>query len=883
MEWHAISKEEVFKELKSSDQGLTTQEVKKKLEKHGRNILKKTHTLKPLKIFLQQFNSFLIYILIIASLISFFIGHNIDGTVIGIIVVLNAIIGFTQQYKAEKAIINLKKLIIPKSKVIRDGILKKILSSELVPGDLIIFEEGDKISADCRIIESQNLQTNESILTGESMPVDKFDKILPKETLLAKQENLLFTGTQISRGTAKALVIETGMKTVFGDIAQSLQEIEIQKTPIQKRLDKFSKQIGFIILGFVAFVVSLGVLESFNLIDMFLTAVALAVSAIPEGLPAVLTLSFAVSSILMSKNNVIIRRLSAVESLGSVTVICSDKTGTMTEEEMYVQEIFANNNYYEKYEKKLFFKDKEVDLNKNKELLKLLQTSVLCNNARFEKINNKYELIGDPTETSLVANSLDLGLNKKILIEQQPSLEKFEFTSQRKIMSVVRNSGINKTIYSKGAIEKILEFSSSELIGGQIKQLTKNRKKELREEAKKMESKALRVLAFAYKNFNLKEIPSEQGLIFLGFAGMIDPPRDEIKLAVEQCKDAGIIVKMITGDSAITAQAIAKKIGIYGNVITGSELDELTDATLIKSIEEIGIFARTTPHQKLRITTILQKKGEVVAMTGDGVNDSLALKSADIGVAMGKRGTDVSRDVSDIILIDDNFASIVKGIEQGRKTYDNIKKFTKYFLAVNFSEIFLILIALILAIAFGSEKWFLPLLPLQILWINLITDSLPALALVFEKQEDVMHTPPRKEKSILDGIWKFILVAGIFTLIIKFSVYLIGINQGFTTEKTRTLVLTTVILFELFFVYTCRSNSSLLKIKPFSNKWLNYSVLISIIIHLILLYTSLGKLFGVIPLGIIDWIFILPFAISGLLLFEIGKIVKSKIILKKDF
>ena len=874
--FYSKTKEEIFREFNSSANGLNQKEVDLKQEKYGKNVLKQTHKLRPLKIFFEQFNSFLIYILIIAAGVSFFIGHSTDGFVISAIVLLNAFIGFFQQLKAEKAIVNLRKLIIPISKVIRKNKLMEINSEELVPGDIIILEAGDKINADCRIIESENLQTNEAILTGESLPIDKWDILLKDSTIISRQSNMLFAGTQVIRGNSKAIVIATGINTVFGDLAETLQEIEITKTPMQKRLDNFSKQIGIVILLAVSVIILMGFMKQFDTLNMFMIAVALAVSAIPEGLPAVLAVSFAISSLLMSKQNVIIRRLPAVESLGSVTIICSDKTGTITEEKMEIREIFANNNFYTKNGKDIFLKDKKIDIEKNKELYQLIKTSLLCNNARFEENNGEYEIIGDPTEGALVLAGLDLGLNKKLLIDKEPSVQKFEFDSKKKMMSILRDNGRNKVLYSKGAPEKILQISSFELVNGQIKELTMQRRKELLNSSKKLEEDALRVLAFGYKNISIKSKAKEGNLIFLGFAGMIDPPRKEVKNAIQECKNAGIKVKMITGDSALTAKAIAKEIGIEGEIISGEELEEMNDMTLTNRIDNISIFARITPSQKLRITKILQQKGEVVAMTGDGVNDVLALKSADVGIAMGKRGTDIARDASDIILINDNFASIVEGVKQGRKTYDNIKKFTKYFLAVNFSEIFLILFALIMGLFYGSEKWFLPLLPLQILWINLITDSLPALALVFEKEENVMNTPPRKEKSLLDGIWKFVILAGILTFAIKLAIYLIEVSNTLSIDRTRTLILTTAIFFELFFVYSCRTESSLLKNGIFSNKWLNYAVIISVILHLILLYSPLGIIFGVIPLTIKDWLFILPFVVSGLVIFEIGKLIKKK-------
>jgi P-type Ca2+ transporter type 2C len=866
---HSQSIENLFSNLKSSKKGLTQEEVQLRLQKHGKNIIKKTKKLEPLKIFFEQFKSFLIYILIVAAIISFLINHLIDGIVISVIILLNAGIGFFQQYKAEKALESLKKLLVHKSRVLRENKVIEINSEEIVPGDILILEAGNKINADCRIIESENLQTNEAPLTGESLPVDKSSKNISEKIVLAERTNMLFTGTQVVRGTTKALVVSTGMKTEFGKIAETLQEIKIQKTPMQKRLNKFSKQVGIFILIFVAVVMLLGLLEHFDALDMFLTSVALAVSAIPEGLPAVLAIAFAISSLAMSKHNVIVRKLPAVESLGSVTVICSDKTGTLTEEKMSVQEIFSNNQLYTKKSKELFFKGKKIDLKQNKEIFQLLKTSILCNNATYELVKDKYEIIGDPTENALVSASLDLNLNKKLMVEKEPSVKKFEFDSKRKMMSVLRNNGRTNTLYSKGAIEKILAVSNSELINGQVRNLTEKRKKEILESSKQMEKNALRVLAFAFKNFKNQKDAKEENLVFLGFAGMIDPPRKEVKNAIQLCKDAGIKVKMITGDSPVTANAIAKQIGIYGKTITEDQLQKMSNEDLLKQIEDIAIFARTTPAQKLRITKLLQKKGEIVAITGDGVNDALALKAADIGIAMGIRGTDVARDVSDIVLVDDNFASLVEGVKQGRKTYDNIKKFTKYLLAVNFDEILLILMALFL-------KWPLPLLPLQILWINLVTDSFPALTLIFEKQENVMKTKPRKEKSILDNIWKFIIVAGVFAFIIAFAVYLIGMKKGFPIELTRTLVLTTTIIYELLFIYTCRSDDSIFKKGFFSNKWMNIAVLFSIAMHLVLIYTALGNFFGTVPLTLDNWLLILPFAVSGLIVFEVAKLFKRK-------
>ncbi|MBD3354495.1 HAD-IC family P-type ATPase [Candidatus Woesearchaeota archaeon] len=870
--FHSKTKEEVIQELGTSEQGLSDEEAKKRLEKFGKNEIKKTHKFRPVKIILEQFKSFLIYILIAAIIISVLIGHFTDAIVIAAIVVVNASIGFFQQYKAEKAIIGLKKLLIPTSVVIRNGKHMEISSSKIVPGDVLVLKTGDKINADCRIIEQKSLQTNEAALTGESLSINKEDKVLPSKTILPERSNMVYTGTKVVAGSGKAIVVSTGMNTEFGKIASELQEIEIKKTPIQKRLDVFSKQLGLIILGLVVIVMLLGFTQHFDKVQMLLTAIALAVGSIPEGLPAVLAISFAISSVYMSKKNVIVRKLPAVESLGSVTVICSDKTGTLTEEKMHVQKIFVDDQMYRKKGKNLLFENKKlkkVDLKKTPHLYQTIKTSILCNNARYEKLESgDYSFIGDPTEQAFVRMALDFEMNKKELTEQEPRLREFEFDSKRKMMSLVRDAGRKKVLYSKGASEKILSKCSFEMVKGDIKKLTPKRKKELLEKSSKMEKEALRVLAFAYKNFNKKEKAVEEGMIFLGFIGMIDPPRKEVANAIKDTRNAGIKVKMITGDSKLTAEAIAKQIGLKGEIMTGSELEEVSESDLNKVIEKVVIFARTSPQQKLKITNALQSNNETVAITGDGVNDVLALKAADIGIAMGKRGTDVARDTADVVLIDDNFASIVSGIREGRKTYDNIKKFIKYMLAVNFSQIVLIMSALFLNLP-------LPLLPLQILWLNLLTDSIPALSLVFEEPEDVLNSKPRQEKSALTGTWKFILAGGIIAFAAEFIVYLIG-EGAMPIETVRSMVLTTAILFELFFVYTCRSKKPLLEIGIFSNKWLNYAIILSLALQLILIYTPLAGIFKLAPLTLMNWMIILPFAVSGVILFEIGKYIKYR-------
>ena len=759
-QWHTLKKEGVLRDFGSSLTGISEKEASKRLKEYGDNVIQETLKLHPLKIFLSQFKSIFIYILLVATIFSLIIKHYIDSSIIFIIIMFNVSVGFFQQYKAEKSILELKKILIPTVRVMREGRLRKISSKEIIPGDLLILSEGDRVVADCRLIVVENLEVNEAILTGESVPVVKTEEIFPENTLLAERANMLYAGTSIVAGNCKALVVATGMKTEFGRIAGMLQDIKFEETLMQKKLNKFAKQIS-IMTFFLALVLAvIGMAFGVDKFQMLLTSVVLLVSSIPEGLPAVITISLAFASVRMSKNNVILRRLSAAESLGSITIICSDKTGPMTEERMEVKRIFSGGKVYDKEEGDIFLENKKINFEANKGLIQLLNTSVLASNARFEKTEKKngtikeiYEIIGEPTESALVLASLEVGVSRKVLSEKEPRLKEFSFTSNRKMMSILRGTNKKKILYSKGASPVIIDKCSYELISGKIEKLSTRRKKQLIEISENMESQALRVLAFAYKDASREKIPNEGNLIFTGFMGMLDSPRKEVKGAIEICKRAGIKVKMITGDSAITAREIAKQVGIFGKIITGQELDRVKDEQLRKEINEIGIFARITPEQKLRIVKILKSNGENVAITGDGVNDSLALKTADVGIAMGIRGSDVAREVSDIVLIDDNFASIVQAVKEGRIVYDNTKKVTKFLLSVNFSEMLLVAFAVI-------GKYPLPLLPLQILWMNLVTDSIPAVAFVKEKGENVMERKPLKETSILDNIFVFVLIAG---------------------------------------------------------------------------------------------------------------------------
>lgn len=863
VEWHALDEEEVLKQLGSNKNGLEVEEARKRLEIYGKNELKEKYKIRPLIIFFSQFNSFFIYLLLIAAIISLLVAHMLDFYAIIAIVILNVFIGFIQNYKAEKAIQNLKKSLVLKARVLRKGILYEIPATDVAPGDILVLKEGDKIVADARVIESFELQCNEAILTGESIPIDKFSKKIKAETILAERQNMVYSGTTVVRGHCKAVVIATGMSTEFGKIASLVQETKTEKAPLQVKIDDFAQKLGLAVIAICILIAALGIYFGLDKIEALITAISLAVSAVPEGLPAVVTISLALAVQRMFKVNGLVRKLPAAETLGRVSVICSDKTGTMTEENMKVIKMFYNNKIQEIHQVR-------DEARKNETASMLLKINCLCNNARIENLNGKTIYFGDPTEQALLRIAIDCGFNKEELTKKEPRVKEFAFTSSRKTMSVVRKSNSDFFSYVKGAPEVIIERCKYEFLEGKCHRLNEKRKQELLKVYSELAEQGLRVLGFAFKKVKktATQKDAENDLVFVGFQGMLDPPRAEVKEAIRVCKEAGISVKMITGDSLLTAKAVAKEIELTGKSLSGNEIEKMSDEELKAKLKETTIFARISPEQKLRIVALLKEQGEIVAVTGDGINDAPALKRADIGIAMGIRGTDVARDVADIILVDDNFASIVKAVEEGRIVYDNIKKFTKFLLAVNFSEIFLILYSILLKLP-------LPLLPLQILWMNLITDSIPALALSMEKEENVMKRKPLKEKSILNGILIFIIVAGLLAFIIELIAFYIGLSKS-DIDKTRTVVLTTSILFQLFFVFSCRSSKPLQKIGFFSNNWLVIAVAVSLFLHLTLIYSPLNVILKLSPLGFSDWLIILGLSVSGLVLFEVRKNIKQR-------
>lgn len=851
MDWHNLQRKEVLKNLQSSKNGLDEDEVQKRLARYGKNILRKSGAKNKFWVLLRQFNSLLVYILILAAVVSVMIGHFIDAVVIGMIVILNAGFGFAQEYKAEEIIEKLRKSLKYNIFVLRDGVQKEIDSKFLVPGDIVLFNPGDRILADCRLLSLENLQVNESVLSGESFPVDKIKGVLSKAVVLAERKNMLYAGTTIVRGKATAVVVETGHKTEFGKLAELVQQTKDEIMPLEQKINIFSRNISIAILILVAVVFAIGISVGIEIIEMFLVSVSLAIGAIPEGLPAIIAISLAVAVKQMHKANSLIRRLPAVETLGRVTVICTDKTGTLTEEELTVDKIYSGKMYSTE-------KLKNISFN----LRQLLKIGILCNNARDEKD----VILGDPTEISLIKAAKKFGLNKKVLTEKNVRVKEFLFDSERKMMSIIRIDGNIKTSYVKGAPLFVLEKCTKELINGKIRLVTEKRKKELVQISKKMEGGGLRVLGFGFRQItkvNQKE--AENYLIFAGFTGMIDLPREEVNDAIRDAISAGIKIKIITGDSSLTTKTIAKKIGLTGDVIEGRELDKLPDEKWDKIVQTKTIFARISPQQKLKVVEILKKQNEIVAVTGDGVNDILALKRADIGISMGVRGSDVARDSSDMVLLDDNFASIILAIQQGRRVFDNLKKSIKFLLAANIGEVFIVVIGLLMG-------WPLIFLPLAILWMNLVTDSLPALALAVEPVEkDIMKNRPKRD-GLLEGIWQWIVFAGI--LMIGSSLIIFNYGLGiFGIEVARTMAITTAIFFELFFVFSCKSDKSLFSAGVLNNKYLIYAVLISGCLHLLMIYSGLGNVFGFISLTGKQLGLSVLAGLSGLVVFEGWKIL----------
>lgn len=848
-EFYLLDKNELRNQLYFSEEdGLSSREARKRLTEYGENKIKEGKKRNILTIFIDQFRDFMIVVLLVATGLSFIMGEFTDGLTIFAIVILNGLMGFIQEYRAEKSLDELKKLASPRARVIRDGRIEEIDSRELVPGDLLLLERGDKVPADARILFTRGLQVDEALLTGESVPVTKSAGNLYKRGIgIAEQRNMVFMGTTVTGGKCRAVVVNTGMNTEMGKIAHLLEEESSRLTPLQQRLKNLGKKLVFLCLSITVAIVFLGIIKGQSLYNMFLAGVSLAVAAIPEGLPAIVTLTLAIGVQKMIKNKAIVRKLPAVETLGCSTVICSDKTGTLTENQMALQKVYINNRI------KDFGEDKQDIF-----LEKILQIGALCSSVvvRREEKDGKtkkrekastgkkiLEMIGDPTEIALVRAYYCKGYSFIELKNTHRVLGEESFDPQRKRMSIlVELPGGRQELWIKGAPEIILDRCRFIERNGKRLELSREEKDRIIKANNQMAGEALRVLAIAYRPFGSRIKGEglarfENNLVFLGLVGLIDPPRKEAYQAVSSCYQAGIRPIMVTGDHKLTARIIAEDLGIIKAdeaVLTGEELSKMDFEELKETVKDVQVYARISPEDKLRIVRALRENGEIVAMTGDGVNDAPAVKEADIGIAMGKKGTDVTREVASLILADDNFATIVKAIEEGRKIYNNIRKFIKYLLACNIGE----LLAIFLGIALGLP---LPLIPIQILWVNLVTDGLPALALGFdEDSDDLMKKKPRKpgENILSRGMVGHIISEGVLIGISTILAFLIGIFRlGLDLNTARTMAFSTLVFSQLFFVFSCRSEEhSFWELSPFSNLYLVGAVMISSLMQLAVIY-----------------------------------------------
>ena len=862
--WYKKSKNEILQELDVDEKnGLSSTEALRRLEKYGKNKLetKKKKTL--FKQFLSQLKDVMIYILIIAAIISAFLGEISDALIILLVIIINAVIGVIQESKAEKALDALKELSTPKALVKRDGSLKEILSEDIVPGDIVIIDAGRYIPGDLRLIDTANLKIEESAFTGESVPSEKDASFLPdKEIPIGDQNNMAFMSTLATYGRGVGVVVGTGMNTEIGKIAKMIEQEENDETPLQKKLSELGKILGFLAVGICILIFIISFFQGRDLLEMFLTSISLAVAAIPEGLPAIVAIVLALGVQRMVKKNAIIRKLPAVETLGSVSIICSDKTGTLTQNKMTVTTVYTNDSY---------IKESEFNLNDNESKL-LVDCMVLCNDATYSEKSQT----GDPTEIALLESPFKLNILKEKLEKEFKRIDEIPFDSDRKLMTTVNLVDDKKArVFTKGALDSILSICNKISVNGKLVDFSKEYKAKVLENSNIMSDKALRVLAFAYKDISKENIvldSLEKDLVFIGMVGMIDPPRLEVKDSIKLCKSAGITPVMITGDHKNTAFAIANELGIAEDIsqaITGHEIDKFKEEEFNEKIINYRVFARVSPEHKVKIVKAFKSHGNIVSMTGDGVNDAPSLKAADIGVAMGITGTDVSKGASDMILTDDNFSTIVSAVEEGRKIYLNIKKSIVFLLSCNLGEILTLFTAILL-------NWNSPLQPIHILWVNLITDSFPALALGVDKaKEDVMNNPPRNPKEsifvksdkiqlIINGV----LIGGITLFAFKLGERL----YADSLIHAQTMAFVVLSVSQLFLSLSLRSNiKSAFSLGIFSNKYLVYSILLGIFLQVIIISISfIANIFKVTPLLLYDWIVVIlvsliPFAINEIL------------------
>jgi Ca2+-transporting ATPase len=822
MTWHDRSLDAVFEDVDSDADGLSTDEAARRLADVGANEITSEEGRNALEVLLSQFTSALVLVLVGAAVLSILVGHAVDAVLITIILLANGIFGFVQEYRAEQSLEALRKLAAPSVAVYRDGARREVDITEIVPGDVLVLEQGDAVPADARLVESASLQVDEAPLTGESVPVEKSTGELDSETPLAERQNVIYRGTTVTRGRGTAVVVETGMATEMGTIATELAAAETRQTPLQRDLDRLGRRIGVGVLVLSGLVVPFLALRGTALLSAALTAISLAVAAIPEGLPAVVTLTLALGVQQMAEENALVRTLPAVESLGSVDVVCTDKTGTLTEGQMRVARLWVHDEVLEE----AF--DPEDD-----RVGTLLRIGALCNDADGER--------GEPTEQAVRQAAIDAGIDVDALRNDTPRRDEVPFSSERQRMATVHPDHVRV----KGAPEVIIERSTRVLRVDGVEELDDATRTGIRTRVEEFADDALRVLAFAYKPTDEGGDPEEE-LIFVGLQGLIDPARPEVADAIAETHLAGIEVKMITGDNRRTAQAIGREVGIDSDVLTGPELDELDDAALRDRVGDVDIYARATPSHKVRILRALQAGGRTVAMTGDGVNDAPALKNADVGIAMGVRGTDVAKQASDIVLLDDNYATIKNAIRRGRTIFDNVWKFVAYLLSANFAEVLLVFVASL----FG----YLVLPAVQLLWINLLTDGLPALALGADSASgDVMRREPRESGvGIIDRPMTTLIGGiGLTTTVVLLGVMFLTLDGApAVTPYVMSMVFTGFVVFEFAKLYVVRWSRGT---PPLTNPWLAGAVVVSFVLHLSVLYTPLNQYFGTVPLGIGDW------------------------------
>lgn len=872
MMFHEMKEKDVEKVLNTNiDQGLSDSDVEKKRKQFGWNELQEGEKQSALMLFISQFKDFMVLVLLAATLISGLLGEYIDAIAIILIVLINGCLGFFQERKAEKSLNALRELSAPQVVVLRNGEWGKIPSKEVVVGDILKFSSGDRIGADVRLVHTANLEIEESALTGESVPAVKtINPIAEKNASLGDLTNTAFMGTMVTRGNGVGIVTGIGMNTAMGKIADMIQNAETMMTPLQRRLEQLGKILITVALLLTLLVVIAGVVHGHDMYTMFLAGVSLAVAAIPEGLPAIVTVALSLGVQRMIRNNAIVRKLPAVETLGCASVICSDKTGTMTQNKMTVTHLWSGGNTWTVsgtgYQPEgIFYKEKEeIVPHKEKSLYQLLTFGLLCNHAEIQMKDEEFIIDGDPTEGALLVSAMKAGMTRDSILKQFTIEKEFPFDSTRKMMSVVvKDKNGRRFVITKGAPDVLIGLSESVLWDGKMQLLSTELQRGIQSSIENLASMALRTIAVAFKPIQeytniMHESEAEKGLTFVGVQGMIDPPRPEVKQAIKECHEAGIKTVMITGDHVITAKAIAKQLGILkgkSKVIEGASLNDMSVDELENIVEQVSVFARVSPEHKLKIVKAFQNQGHIVAMTGDGVNDAPAIKSADIGISMGITGTDVAKEASSLILLDDNFATIKAAIKEGRNIYENIRKFVRYLLASNVGEILVMLFAMLMSLP-------LPLVPIQILWVNLVTDGLPAMALGLDKPEDdVMKRKPRHPK---EGIfarklgWKVIsrgFLIGFVTLLAFLTIYRKNPDQ---LEYAQTIAFATLVLTQLIHVFDCRSEKSVFSRNPFGNMYLVWAVISSIVLMLVVIYVpSLQQIFHTLPIKPKDWLLII--------------------------